>query len=196
MKHACYVYNAWSFIKNHYKRSLSKMKHIMMLKPYLKFNLKDIKLFNYEYFYLWLSTIYILYSGMYTQQKKFLDTYKSSIFTKHASYYANWKLIMWRRWMSSSFWYQTWRNLLINSRVLIIWMETGTFLKVANEAIQLYRADLYVDVCWWMVTFATFQDVPVSIQVIRTLCHLSTISYKFGIKLKKTAICFPWYAFI
>ena len=36
----------------------------------------------------------------------------------------------------------------IKNRVLIIWMETGTFLKVANEAIQLYRAsDRWADMC-------------------------------------------------
>ena len=29
-------------------------------------------------------------------------------------------------WTSSSFWHQTWRNLLINSRVLIIWINTCT----------------------------------------------------------------------
>ncbi len=77
--------------------------------------------------------------SIYTQQKKFLDTYKSSIFTKMLHIRQIKSLFMWSRWMSSSFWYQTWRNRLINNWVLIIWMETGTFSKVANESIQLYR---------------------------------------------------------
>ncbi len=39
-------------------------------------------------------------------------------------------------WMSSSFWYQTCKIWLINNRVLTIWMETGTFWKVANVTIH------------------------------------------------------------
>ena len=51
-------------------------------------------------------------------------------------------------------------------------METGTFLKVANKAIQLYWvSDRWADLCWWMVTFATFQNVPVSIQMVRTVIY-------------------------
>ncbi len=42
------------------------------------------------------------------------------------------------RWMSSSFWYQICRNLLINNKVLIIWIKTGTFWKIANEDIHMY----------------------------------------------------------
>ena len=53
-------------------------------------------------------------------------------------------------------------------------METGNF---SNEAIQLYRAsdrwaDLYVDK---MVTFTTFQNVPVSIQLVRTPLFVNQI---------------------
>ncbi len=48
-------------------------------------------------------------------------------------------------------------------------MEPGTFLKVANEAIQLS--------CVLMngITFATFQNVPVSIQMVRTLLFINQI---------------------
>ncbi len=86
---------------------------------------------------------------LYTQQKKFVDTYKSSIFT--------WMLHIWQ--IKAYYVKQVnvffilipnLRNWLITNRVLMIWMETGLFSKVANEVIQLYRtsdrwADLYVD---------------------------------------------------
>ncbi len=131
--------------------------------------------------------------------KKFLDTYKSYIFTKmlHIRQIKS-LLIMGSRWMSSSSWYETWRNRLINNRVLIIWIETGTFLKVANEAIQLYRA-IVIDeqICMLMNGIHNLQLFKTYLSPFKwlELCHLSTKSYKFGIKMKKTSTCFLWYAF-
>ena len=103
---------------------------------------------------------------------------------------------MWSRWMSFLFWYQTRRNRLINNRVLIIRMETGTFLKAANEAIQLYRAsDRWTDMCvdeWWhLQLFKTYLSPFKWLK----LGNLSTKSYKFGVKMKTTSTCFLWYAF-
>ncbi len=126
--------------------------------------------------------------------QKFLDTYKSSIFTKKCFILGKLKAYY-----------------LKQVNVLFILIPN---LKESVDKLQSsnpLNGDRYVfksckwshlshwtidwaDLCWWMVTFATFQNVPVSIQMVRTL-YLSTKSYKFGIKVKKTSTCFLWYAY-
>ena len=60
--------------------------------------------------------------------KKFLDTCKSYFFTE-IFHIRQIKSISWKGGRCLSFWYQTWRNQLLNNRVPIIWKETGTFFK-------------------------------------------------------------------
>ncbi len=98
---------------------------------------------------------------------------------------------MWSRWMSSSFWYQTGRNRLINNHLngdRYVFNSCQWSRSTVQRKWKMSRS-----VCWWMVTFATFKNVPVSIQIVRS--YLSTKSYKFGIKMKKTSTCLLWYAF-
>ena len=104
---------------------------------------------------------------------------------------------MWSRWISSSFWYQTWRNRLINNRVLIIWIKTGTFWKNANEAIQLYTgSDSWGDQYnWWMVTlFCNFLFHRVFVPMIRTQLFLN-IFLQVWYQNEEDIPCSLWYAF-
>ncbi len=68
------------------------------------------------------------------------------------------------------------------------------FWKIANEAIQLYKASDSSAIYWWMVTFAMFHFHTVFFQWLE-LRYLITYSFKFGIKMKTTSTCFLWYAF-
>ncbi len=98
--------------------------------------------------------------------------------------------------MSSSFWYQTWRNWLINNKVLIIWTVRVWKRKIANVTIYQYT-DLLGYHLFYTGEWLHLQLFKMYMSLFKwlELFYFSTDYYKFGIKMKHTSTCFPWYAF-
>ncbi len=121
--------------------------------------------------------------------KKFLGTFKSSLFTKMLhilgklkAYYVKQMNVLFILIPNMK---------LINNRVLIIWMDTtGTFLKVA---IQLYRAsdrwaDLYLYSMLMNGTICNFSKrICLHSYGQNSVINQPNLAYKFGIKMKKTS---------
>ena len=110
------------------------------------------------------------------------------------------KHIIGSKWMFASFWYQTCKIWWKNNTVLTIWMETGTFWKVANVAIHQHK-DLPVYHFLCTVEWLHFATLKTYLSSFRTL--LSTDSFKFVSKWrhspalhKNILICLIWSTFV
>ncbi len=125
------------------------------------------------------------------------------IYTQQKSSLTLRKIPLSRRWMSSSFWYQTWRNRLINN--------SSNHLNVEMKNCKCYHSSIFrIQICsaiscsiqlngfillytctveWLYLQF--FFKMYLSLSKWLELCYLSTNYFKFCIKMREHPPALP-----